>query len=228
MNIAKGRLDHLINNLERNSYKDSIFNYEPGRKAFISIKKANVREWLKTFLPNTRLILEPKIRGYSIAIQYIYGKLNKAIDENSLDITEKIISLRNIPKSIPIKNRIEIQGVLYHEEIKTDSNTECKLNNNKNKSTNHNQINFCAFHIFHCKLSQFNTLQELKKLNLEIPENHFTIYTSDIEIYRECWRKGKLFQKYPSCGIVAKINSRKLQKQLGESKVTRNWAYTIY
>ena len=228
MNITKGTLDHLINNLERNSYKDSIFNYETGRKAFLSIKKGNISEWLKSILPNTRLILEPKINGSSIGIQYINGKLNKAIDEYSLDITEKINSIRNIPKSIPIKKRIEIHGVLYNEEINTNKNIKSKLNNNKNKSTIQNEIKFCSFHIFHCKLNQFQTLQELKKLNLEIPENYFTIYTSDIEIYRKCWREGKLFQKYPSRGIVVKINSRKLQKQLGESNLTRYWAYTIY
>ena len=47
--------DHLIRNLERISPKNSIFNYKSGSKAFVSLGKGNIREWLETFLPNIRI-----------------------------------------------------------------------------------------------------------------------------------------------------------------------------
>ena len=50
-------LNHLIRNLERISPENSIFNYKSGRKAFLSLGQGNIREWLETFLPNTRIIL---------------------------------------------------------------------------------------------------------------------------------------------------------------------------
>tara|TARA_Y100001968_G_scaffold12787_1_gene10589 strand:+ start:472 stop:792 length:321 start_codon:yes stop_codon:yes gene_type:complete len=100
------RSDHLTRNLERISPENSIFNYESGRKAFLSLKQGNIQEWLETLLPNTRIILEPKIIGLGIGIQYINGKLNKAVNENSQDITEMLMTLKNIPKSIPIKHRL--------------------------------------------------------------------------------------------------------------------------
>ena len=82
MNIDKRKFEHLLNNLERKSFKNSVFNYENGRKALLSLGQGSIREWLDTLLPNTRLIIEPKIIGSDIGIQYIEGKINKAINEN--------------------------------------------------------------------------------------------------------------------------------------------------
>tara|TARA_B100000965_G_scaffold177892_1_gene148433 strand:+ start:6190 stop:6876 length:687 start_codon:yes stop_codon:yes gene_type:complete len=227
MNIKKETFYHLLNNLERKSFKDSIFNYESGRKAFLSLGKGNIDEWLETLLPNTRLILEPKINGISIAIRYINGTLNKAINENSLDITKKVNSLRNIPKFIPFKKRIEIRGVLYKDERKSDTNIKTEFMDTKKTSIKQNELYFCAFHIFHCRINQFKSLQELKKLNFEIPETEFTNLISDVEIYRQCWKEGKLFTSFPTSGIVVKINSKKLQKHLEENNLTKHWAYAI-
>ena len=219
--------DHLLRNLDRISPENSIFNYKSGRKAFLSLGHGNFREWLETLLPNTRIILEPKIIGSLIGIQYVNGAINKAVDKNSQDITEAVRSFRNIPKSIPIKNRIEIAGILY-----ADENTRNKDNGNKfidtiNFKPKLNRLRFCAFQIFHCNINHFQSLQELKNLNFEIPQTQFTNFISDIEIYLQCWKEGKLFKRYPTNGIVLKINSRKLQKYLGENNLSINWAYGI-
>ena len=227
MNIDTQKFEHLIKNLEKTSFNDSIFNYESGRRAFLSLGKGNIHDWLETLLPNTRIILEPKIIGSSIGIQYINGALTKAINEHSKDITKEIQSLKGITNRIPIKNRIEIHGILYEKNNIANKNKKTKFLYNHKASSQQNKLSFCAFQIFHCKINQFQTLQELKKLNFEIPENHFTNYISDIEIYRHCWREGKLFQGYPTSGIVLKINSKKLQKLLGENNLSIHWAYSI-
>ena len=90
-----------------------------------------------------------------------------------------------------------------------------------------NRLKFCAFQIFHCKINQFQALQELKNLNFSIPETQFTKFVSDIEIYLKYRKEGKLFQSYPTSGIVLKINSRKLQQYLGENNLSIHWAYAI-
>ncbi len=219
--------NHLIKNLERVSPESSIFNYKSGRKAFLSLSQGNIREWLESLLPNTRIILEPKIIGSSIGIQYIDGKLNKAINENSDDITDSISSLKNIPKRLPLKNRIEIRGVLYDDQTKSNQNNKIKIIGIQKSIQQNKRLRFCAFQIFHCKINQFQALQELKNLNFEIPQTQFTNFISDIEIYLQCWKEGKLFKRYPTNGIVLKINSRKLQKYLGENNLSMHWAYAI-
>ena len=223
----KEKFQHLTTNLERIRSADSIFNHEPGEKAFLSLGQGSISEWLETLLPNTRLILEPKIIGSSIGIQYINGKLNKAINENSIDITEEVMSQENIPKNIPIRKRIEIRGVLYKDQNSFDKNNKIELREIQKNLADTKGIKFCAFHIYHCNINQFQALQELNKLNFEVPETQFSKYISYIEIYRQCWNEGKLFRRYPTSGIVLKINSRKLQKHLGENNLSIHWAYSI-
>mgnify|MGYP001487276293 CR=1 FL=1 len=227
MKNDKEKYHHLINNLVRISSVNSIFNYEVGRKALLSLGKGNIREWLEKFLPNTRFIIEPKIIGFNIGIQYLNGKLIKAIDKYSGDITSKINSEKNIPKTIPIKNRIEIRGILYYDKTEYKQNKDKVLKVFKKPPNEKNELYFCAFHLYHCNINQYQSLQELKKLNFEIPETQFTSFISDIDLYKEYWKEGKLFSSYPTSGIVLKINSRKLQKSLGENNVSRNWAYAI-
>ena len=219
--------NHLVRNLERISPDNSIFNYKSGRKAFLSLGQGNIREWLETFLPNTRIILEPKIIGSIIAIQYINGEINKAINKNSQDITESVRSLKNIPKNLPIKNRIEIKGVLYDYETTSNKKNLNKFIENQNFKPRSKRFKFCAFQIYHCNINHFQSLQELKHLNFEIPQTQFTNFISDIEIYLHCWKEGKLFTSYPTNGLVLKINSRKLQKYIGGNNISIPWAYAI-
>ena len=219
--------DHLIRNLERISPENSIFNYKSGRKAFLSLGQGNIYEWLESLLPNTRIILEPKIIGSGISIQYFNGKVNKAINENNQDITKSVRFIKDIPNSIPIKKRIEIQGVLYEDENTSIRNNEAEFIEIKKFKPHFKRLRFCAFQIFHCNINHFQSLQELKNLKFEIPQTQFTKFISDIEIYLHCWKEGKLFERYPTNGIVLKINSRKLQKHLGENNISIHWAYAI-
>jgi len=219
--------NHLIRNLDRTSPENSIFNYKSGRKAFLSLGKGNTREWLERLLPNTRIILEPKIIGSVIGIQYINGKINKVINKNSQDITESVRSLKTIPKSLTIKNRLEIQGVLYDNKNLSTRKNETKFIEIQNIKSQSQRLKFCAFQIYHCNINHFQSLQELKHLNFEIPQTQFTNFISDIEIYLQCWREGKLFTSYPTNGLVLKINSRKLQKYLEKNNLSIPWAYAI-
>ncbi len=219
--------DHLIKNLERISIENSIINYKSGRKTLLSLGQGNVHEWLESLLPNTRIILEPKIIGTNIGIQYLNGKLYKAINENNQDITKSVRSVKNIPSSIPIKNRIEIQGVLFDDKKKSNKYKKTEFLGTHKIKSQLKRLRFCAFQIFHCNINHFQSLQELKKLKFEIPQTHFTNFTSDIEIYLQCWKEGKLFKSYPTNGIVLKINSRRLQKYLGENNISTYWAYAI-
>ena len=219
--------NHLIKNLERISHENSIINYKSGKKALLSLGQGNVNEWLESFLPNTRIILEPKIIGTDIGIQYLNGKVNKAINVNNQDITERVRSVKNIPSNIPIKNRIEIRGVLFDDKQKLNKYNKTGFLRTHKIKWHLKRLKFCAFHIFHCNINHFQSLQELKKLNFEIPQTHFTNFTSDIEIYLKCWKEGKLFKSYPTNGIVLKINSRRLQKYLGENNISTHWAYSI-
>ena len=135
--------------------------------------------------------------------------------------------LKFIPKSLPIKKRIEIQGVLYYDKIFPIRKKETEFIEIQNCKSQPKKLKFCAFQIFHCNINHYQSLQELKNLNFEIPQTQFTNFISDVEIYLQCWREGKLFKSYPTNGLVLKINSRKLQKYLEENNLSIPWAYAI-
>ena len=60
-----------------------------------------------------------------------------------------------------------------------------------------------------------------------MPETQFIKFKSDVDLYVQLWREGELFAKYPREGIVLKVNSKKLQKQLGRKLNCPKWSYAI-
>ena len=72
-------------------------------------------------------------------------------------------------------------------------------------------LSFCSFQIINGRLNQHDSLQYLKKLGFTIPEYKSLNFTSQVEMYRKQWANKKLFNNYPTDGIVVKLNSRKLQ-----------------
>ena len=51
----------------------------------------------------------------------------------------------------------------------------------------------------------------LSKLGFTIPQDISCNFTRQVHAFRNLWLEGKIFRKYPTDGIVVKINSRKLQ-----------------
>ena len=72
-------------------------------------------------------------------------------------------------------------------------------------------LSFCSFQIINGRLNQHDSLKYLKKLGFTIPEYKSLNFTSQVEMYRQQWLENKLFNNYPTDGLVVKINSRKLQ-----------------
>ena len=76
--ITNQQYDKLEANLYRVNPNANYFN----KKSLLplpSLPKNEIKEFLKGLLTDTRLIIEPKIDGCAIALQYIEGELVKAI-----------------------------------------------------------------------------------------------------------------------------------------------------
>ena len=55
-----------------------------------SLPKDNIEEFIDGLLSITRLLIEPKIDGYAIAIKYIDGKFSKATSLKGRNVSKKI------------------------------------------------------------------------------------------------------------------------------------------
>ena len=93
--------DKLVRNLERIEPKYNYFIAK--NKLFLpSLPENRIEEFLESLLPRTKLLIEPKIDGCAIALQYRDGKLEKSINREGRDVTNKIIKVEDIPKQLAV------------------------------------------------------------------------------------------------------------------------------
>ena len=80
----------LISDSQFDKLEADLFKVDPNAKYFSrktilplpSLPKDQIKEFLEGLLPVTRIIVEPKIDGVAIALQYIDGELVKAISRS--------------------------------------------------------------------------------------------------------------------------------------------------
>ena len=209
--ISDAQFDQLEANLYRVNPKANYFT----KKSILplpSLPKNRIEEFINGLTLQTRLIIEPKIVGYAIAIQYIDGEFVKAISREGEDITNKMKKIPDIPNQITVKGLFQVRGELF-------SPSEYKRPNYSQRQaasyiraidSKSDHLSFCSFQIINGRLNQHESLVYLKKLNFTIPEYKSLNFTSQVEIFRKQWTDKKLFTNYPTDGIVVKINSRKL------------------
>ena len=210
--ITDAQFDKLEANLYRVNPEANYFS----KKTILplpSLPKDRIEEFLEGLLPDTRLIIEPKIDGCAIAIQYIDGELVKAIARKGGDVTNKIKDIPDVPSKIKIKGLIQVRGELFNpSEYERPSYSQRQAGGYlRAAASKSDHLSFCSFQIINGKLNQHDSLKYLKKLGFTIPEYESCNFTSQVQIYRQQWANKKLFNNYPTDGIVVKINSRKLQ-----------------
>ena len=220
--ISNAQFDQLEKNPER---IDPKYNYFTCKNKLIlnSLPNCQLEEFLESLLNKTRIIIEPKIDGCAIGLQFQNGILTKAISREGKDFTNKLRLISGVPKKIKVKGLFQVRGELYiPSEYKRPKYSKllasAYLSSANSKSDN---LSFCCFQILNAKTNQYNSLEFLEKLGFNIPENYFCNYTSGIKIFRKNWLDKKLFSNYPTDGIVIKINSRKLQ-------LLREKSYGVY
>ncbi len=223
--ISDKQFDQLEANLRRIDPNNDYFNQ---KLALPYLSKGRLVDLLEKLLPDTRLIISPKIAGCTIALSYENGTLKKAISRKGKDVTDAIKTVKNIPQNIFIRSTLHVVGELFGRGLSPKKSQGLAVELLRERLPNGQGITFCSFQILNGELNYYSSLQALEKLGFEIPATEHTNFTSDVEQYRIFWKEGKLFSNYPTDGIVLTINSRKLQKQL-ENKYyfCSEWQYAI-
>ena len=111
--------DNQFDQLEKNLLRiDPSCDYFTNKKALPlpSLEKDSIEEFIEGLLPDTRLLIEPKIDGCAIAIKYIDGKLDSAISRKGVDVTRKIEQVKDVPKEINIRSSFMVRGELFTEQ----------------------------------------------------------------------------------------------------------------
>ena len=118
--ISDKQFDQLEKNLLRIDPECDYFNKK--NKLFLpSLPKGNTKQFLERLLPDTRLLIEPKIDGCAIAIKYKDGKIDSAISKKGIDVSRKIEQVQDVPKEINIRSSFVVRGELFAEQEEQSS-----------------------------------------------------------------------------------------------------------
>ena len=150
----------LISDAQFDKLEAKLFRVNPQSDYFTnkkalplpSLPKDQISEFLEGLLPNTRLLIEPKIVGCAIAIKYVNGKLEKAISRKGSDVTEKIKTIKSIPKEINIRSSFVVRGELFTQQEAPSYSQRIASRYLRNSDYQPNpKISFCAFQIINTR-----------------------------------------------------------------------------
>ena len=81
-----------------------------------SLPKDRLEEFIEGLFPDTRLLIEPKIYGCTIAIKYMDGKFDSVITRERLDVSGNIEQVKEVPKEINIRSSFVVHGELFSKQ----------------------------------------------------------------------------------------------------------------
>ena len=189
--------DTQFDQLEKNLLRiDPECDYFTNKKALPlpSLEKDSIEEFIEGLLPDTRLLIEPKIDGCAIAIKYVNSKLEKAISRKGSDVTEKIKTIKSIPKEINIRSSFMVRGELFAEQEAPSYSQRIASGYLRSGDYQPNpKISFCSFQIINTRTNEYESLIYCRKLGFTIPKFVEANRTSQVETFRQAWKSGKIF-----------------------------------
>jgi len=177
-----------------------------------SLEKDTIEDFIDDLPLDTMIMIEPKIDGCAVAIEYRNGRYYKAITRKGKDITDKIFKIETVPLFIPTKKTIQVRGELFCP-LETGAVSQRKSAGYLRSAslTPDAGISFFAFQIINADTDHFDTIDNLKNLGFRTPIYSLSELRS-LEAYRQMWLKDKIFSSYyPVDGIVVKIVSIQIQ-----------------
>ena len=180
-----------------------------------SLEKDPIEDFIEGLHKNTDIVVEPKIDGCAVAIEYRNGKIHHAITRKGKDITDKMIRIKTVPLTVATKDTMQIRGELYADfgygQIKPGDGAKSQRIASgyfRSKSLDPNpNLAFFAFQIINAEINQSDALDLLKKMRFKVFLRSVVPACSLKEEYKY-WFK----TQYPTDGIVVKINDYKLQQ----------------
>ena len=161
--------------------------------ALPSLEKGDYEDFVDGLLPDTRLLIQPKIDCCAIAIKYVNGKLGKAISRKGSDVTEKIKTIKTVPKEINIRSSFVVRGELFTQQEAPSYSQRIASGYFRNRYYQQNpKICFCPFQIINSNCNEYESLIYCRKLGFTIPEIVEANRTSQVEIFRKAWMSGQI------------------------------------
>ena len=219
--------DELCNKLHSVNPNHKVFGKPFGGDSLLSLDNCRLEEWYRGKRKNTPLVIEPKIDGVALALVYQSGELQRAYTRSGRDVTRYALEVPDIPIEVSRLCQFTVRGELYaFNEFSPKSQRVAAAQLRRIEPECH-LLSFMAFQILNSQNDHIENLATLASYDFNIvPYVEANTY-DEVKKYHNDWLDSKFFEHLPTDGIVVKVNSRSIQKQLGQSKRCPHWAVAL-
>ena len=136
--------------------------------------------------------------------------------------TAKLV--REVPKGFKSQGVVEIHGELYG--LDKSESQQCAARA-LNRRPSGDGLLFTAFRMVGAKGDENSTMQHLRRLGFDVPDTFVCTFPQEVKDQHEKWLAGRLFDSWPTDGIVVKVSDHALQRKLGENSKAPHWALAM-
>ena len=224
--------DQLVNKLHSINPNHKVFGKPFGGDSLLSLDNCRLEEWYRGKRKNTPLVIEPKIDGVALALVYQSGELQRAYTRSGRDVTRYALEVPDIPLSVPRYGKFTVRGELYAFNEHAPKSQRIAAAQLRRIQPECHLLSFVAFQILNSQNDHKDNLKELTKLDFRVVPYVEANSYDEIKKCHNDWLDGRFFESnyftfLPTDGIVVKINSRSIQKQLGQSTRCPLWAVAL-
>ena len=224
--------DELCNKLHSVNPNHKVFGKPFGGDSLLSLDNCRLEEWYRGIRKNTPLVIEPKIDGVALALVYQSGELQRAYTRTGRDVTRYALEVPDIPLSVPRYGKFTVRGELYAFNEHAPKSQRIAAAQLRKIQPDCHLLSFMAFQILNSQNDHKHNLRELSKLDFNVVPYVDANSYDKIKKCHNDWLDGRFFESnyftfLPTDGIVVKINSRSIQKQLGQSTRCPHWAVAL-
>jgi len=219
--------DELCNKLHSVNPNHKVFGKPFGGDSLLSLDNCRLEEWYRGIRKNTPLVIEPKIDGVALALVYQSGELQRAYTRSGRDVTRYALEVPDIPVEVPRLGQFTVRGELYaFNEFSPKSQRVAAAQLRKIQPECH-LLSFMAFQILNSCNDHIENLKRLDNYGFNVVPYTMVNTYDEVKKRHNAWLDGRFFEFLPTDGIVVKINSRSIQKQLGQSTRCPLWAVAL-
>jgi len=219
--------DELVNKLHSVNPNHKVFGKPFGGDSLLSLDNCRLEEWYRGKRKNTPLVIEPKIDGVALAVVYQSGELQRAYTRSGRDVTRYAFEVPDIPVTVPRLGQFTVRGELYAFNEHAPKSQRIAAAQLRRIQPECRLLSFMAFQILNSQNDHKENLKTLKQLDFNVvPYVEANSYDEIKQCHNE-WLDGRFLEHLPTDGIVVKVNSRSIQKQLGQSTKCPHWALAL-
>ena len=219
--------DELVNKLHSVNPNHKVFNKPFGGDSLLSLDNCRLEEWYRGIRKNTPLVIEPKIDGVALAVVYQSGELQRAYTRSGRDVTRYALEVPDIPTKVSRLGQFTVRGELYSFNDFAPKSQRVAAAQLRKIQPNCHLLSFIAFQILNSQNDHKENLNTLGEYGFNVVPYVEADTYNEIKKYHNNWLDGKFFEHIPTDGIVVKINSRSIQKKLGQNTKCPLWAVAL-